>query len=115
MCWQKIFEFFYIFAVHFYQARMAKSVDALVSGTSGRKAVQVRVLFRALKKASQTCDAFFSAVLGTPSYWGTPPDPRVLSTGGRSLLFSALLGIPIPRVLCEGRESFKILDEFLHQ
>ena len=27
---------------------MAKSVDALVSGTSGRKAVQVRVLFRAL-------------------------------------------------------------------
>ena len=31
-------------------ARMAKLVDALVSGTSGRKAVQVRVLFRAQRK-----------------------------------------------------------------
>ena len=31
-------------------ARMVKLVDTLVSGTSGRKAVQVRVLFRALKK-----------------------------------------------------------------
>ena len=29
---------------------MVKLVDTLVSGTSGRKAVQVRVLFRALKK-----------------------------------------------------------------
>ena len=29
-------------------ARMAKLVDALVSGTSGRKAVQVRSLFRVL-------------------------------------------------------------------
>lgn len=35
------------FALRFYQARMAKLVDALVSGTSDRKVVQVRVLFRA--------------------------------------------------------------------
>ncbi len=32
------------------KAQMAKLVDALVSGTSGRKAVQVRVLFWALNK-----------------------------------------------------------------
>ena len=49
-------------------ARMAKSVDALVSGTSGRKAVQVRVLFRALKKTASA--VFFSALLGTRSYRG---------------------------------------------
>ena len=70
MCWQKIFEFFYIFAVHFYQARMAKSVDALVSGTSGRKAVQVRVLFRALKKASLSAMLFLV------------PDRAPVPTGG---------------------------------
>ena len=29
----------------FYRAQMVKLVDTLVSGTSGRKAVQVRVLF----------------------------------------------------------------------
>ena len=59
---------------------MAKSVDALVSGTSGRKAVQVRVLFRAHKKASQLSDAFLVPV-GTHIYWGTAPDP---SASGRS-------------------------------
>ena len=41
---------FITFALRFYQARMAKLVDALVSGTSDRKVVQVRVLFRAPNK-----------------------------------------------------------------
>ncbi len=37
----------------FYNARMAELVDALVSGTSGRKPVQVRALFRAPQKSSR--------------------------------------------------------------
>ena len=41
-------------------ARMVKLVDTLVSGTSGRKAVQVRVLFRALKKVGGFPPTFFS-------------------------------------------------------
>ena len=40
---------------------MVKLVDTLVSGTSGRKAVQVRVLFRALKKVGGFPPTFFSA------------------------------------------------------
>lgn len=39
-------------------ARMAKLVDALVSGTSDRKVVQVRVLFRA-PRAEKKFSAFF--------------------------------------------------------
>lgn len=42
-------------------AQMAKLVDALVSGTSDRKVVQVRVLFWAPKKSScNSCSFFYS-------------------------------------------------------
>ena len=37
---------------------MVKLVDTLVSGTSGRKAVQVRVLFRAQKKTDANISLF---------------------------------------------------------
>ena len=40
-------------------AQMAKLVDALVSGTSDRKVVQVRVLFWAPKKSSCNSCSFF--------------------------------------------------------
>ena len=49
-------ELFTTFAVPNRPARMAESVDALVSGTSKRKFVQVRVLFRAHQKSiAQRC------------------------------------------------------------
>ena len=51
-------------------ARMVKLVDTLVSGTSGRKAVQVRVLFRAQKKRESTDSRFFCAQAGA-----FPPAP----------------------------------------
>ncbi len=44
-----------IFALPIHKARMAELVDALVSGTSIRKDVQVRVLFRAQKKEKTSC------------------------------------------------------------
>jgi hypothetical protein len=46
--WFLYFRNIYKFAHPLKIAQMAKLVDALVSGTSGRKAVQVRVLFWAL-------------------------------------------------------------------
>lgn len=46
---------------------MVKLVDTLVSGTSGRKAVQVRVLFRALKKVGGFPPTFLVP--------GTGPEP----------------------------------------
>ncbi len=47
--------FDYICSLKLKKARMAELVDALVSGTSGRKAVQVRPLFRALKRGATFC------------------------------------------------------------
>ena len=52
---------FYIFAVTLKEmnlARMAELVDVLVSGTSVRKDVQVRVLFRAQEKQAKACFFF---------------------------------------------------------
>ncbi len=53
---------------------MAESVDALVSGTSKRKFVQVRVLFWALKKSDCYAAGFFRAQ-GTFSTGAHPPVP----------------------------------------
>ena len=50
-------------------ARMVKLVDTLVSGTSGRKAVQVRVLFRAQKR-SESRDSDLFCAMGTLSEAG---------------------------------------------
>ena len=52
-------------------AQMAELVDALVSGTSDRKIVQVRVLFWAQKKQTLVC--FFCALTGT--YFTRGPAP----------------------------------------
>jgi len=42
---------------------MAELVDALVSGTSDRKVVQVRALFRVHAKKKQKLSAFFNGVM----------------------------------------------------
>ena len=51
-------------------AQMAKLVDALVSGTSDRKVVQVRVLFWAQKRAAvKGCSFFILAIQRVHPPW----------------------------------------------
>ena len=49
-------------------ARMVKLVDTLVSGTSDRKVVQVRVLFRAQKRVRDSSLFYFTSVCCEFSY-----------------------------------------------
>ena len=50
-------------------ARMVKLVDTLVSGTSDRKVVQVRVLFRAPKRVRNSSLFYFTKLLHHPRFF----------------------------------------------
>ena len=81
-------------------ARMVKLVDTLVSGTSGRKAVQVRVLFRAQKKRESTDSRFFCAQAGAF------PDPTPSPFRGRGVCRKAPVESTDSRFFCAQAGAF---------
>ena len=82
-------------------ARMVKLVDTLVSGTSGRKAVQVRVLFRAQKKRESTDSRFFCAQAGAFS------DPTPSPFRGRGVCRKAPVESTDSRFFCAQAAPFQ--------
>jgi hypothetical protein len=72
-------------------AQMVKSVDTLVSGTSARKGVQVRVLFWALIKIKNSCKLIYYSYFFTTSYIITYNN-RIIQIGKR------LSGLSTPKI-----------------